>query len=486
MTESWNTGSNFGSREGDWPEVDVDSDEEGTEAMRRAEAAMHATIERSIPQRNQHPTHEAIPESLYIKAEKHQDQLTLEERQRLLSRGDVVGKALAYPDSLTIDEIHEVLLWPPVDVVHANIQQATCGTLSTPRELYAKAKDALDRGQFDTMLNDCEIALLSRSFHPVDDPSFSPGTIMEALGEPGNGKALALMSERMGLAVDVLQAAMIRQMRTSTPMSLLLGFSSAAGPSLSMPIPRVSSAEPLQDRLRHRHEFQSLNRVNAIGYPEHQSNHNNVTDDGTTFPQTTSVPFPSSNGFPPASFQSASPSLLLPTSWPAAPPPSRVDLFGAGPWPPMATPCDPIALFRDATQLLGYDVSPGWSTLTEDQKEVYRGRSETLRREAWAEHNAALARQTPTITISSREEGQSPRQLHQRNFSRGERLPGVPRRPALITGLRVFHAELGLGMDFQDVLRRWEGLAEEQKVAYDGMAARDNAANWAAYQQGMS
>jgi hypothetical protein len=49
MAESRNMDPNLGTREEDWPEIDVDSDtEEGASAMRRADAALHATIERSI------------------------------------------------------------------------------------------------------------------------------------------------------------------------------------------------------------------------------------------------------------------------------------------------------------------------------------------------------------------------------------------------------------------------------------------------------
>ncbi|KAL2141761.1 hypothetical protein VTI28DRAFT_2017 [Corynascus sepedonium] len=47
-----------------------------------------------------------IPRALYDKARDHQDQLTEAERQRFLSRGDVVAKALDSPDSLTTEEIH--------------------------------------------------------------------------------------------------------------------------------------------------------------------------------------------------------------------------------------------------------------------------------------------------------------------------------------------------------------------------------------------
>lgn len=39
------------------------------------------------------------------------------------------------------------MFWPPPDILRANVQRATGGTLSTPSELFAKAKDALDRGQ---------------------------------------------------------------------------------------------------------------------------------------------------------------------------------------------------------------------------------------------------------------------------------------------------------------------------------------------------
>jgi hypothetical protein len=98
----------FGTREEDRPDIDLDSDiEEGAEAMRRAETAMLAFINRQIRGReHQHQQHQqsalrGIPEALYVKVKDHQDQRTLEERQLLLSRGDVIGKALAYPDSPT-------------------------------------------------------------------------------------------------------------------------------------------------------------------------------------------------------------------------------------------------------------------------------------------------------------------------------------------------------------------------------------------------
>ncbi|KAF3801935.1 hypothetical protein GCG54_00015157 [Colletotrichum gloeosporioides] len=189
MDESRNTGLSFGAigtREEDWPDIDGDLDtEEGVEAMRRADAALHATIDRSIQQQNaQSAQGGTIPRALYIKAQNQQNQLTDEERQLLLSRDNVVGKALAHPDSLTTDEMHQALLWPPPDVVRANIQRATGGQLNTAIELYAKEKNALDRGQFNTMMNYEEVALLARRFHARDDANFSEVGMSQALGQP--------------------------------------------------------------------------------------------------------------------------------------------------------------------------------------------------------------------------------------------------------------------------------------------------------------
>ncbi|KAK1852831.1 glucan -beta-glucosidase [Colletotrichum chrysophilum] len=216
MTEPRNLGSNFGTlgtREEDWPDVDGDLDsKEGAEAMRRADAALHATIERSIRQRNAQSAHgDAIPKSLYIKAQNQQDRLTNEERQLLLSRCDVVGKALARPDSLTTEEMHQALLWPPPDLVLANIQRATGGQLGTPIELYAKGKDALDRGQFNTMLNDDEVALLARRFHARDDPTFSEVGMSRALAQPGLAQAAEMLSSMLELDFAVFHAALMRQ-----------------------------------------------------------------------------------------------------------------------------------------------------------------------------------------------------------------------------------------------------------------------------------
>lgn len=216
---------NFGTREEDWIdletdlETDLDADpdtEEFAEAVRRSEAAMHATITRQIQQRKlqrklQSAHHDGIPLTLYIKAKDHQDQLTQEERHLLLSRGDIVGKALAHPDSLTADEMHQVALFPPPNVVRANIQRVTGGKLSTSNELFAKARDAMDRGEFETTLSHDEILLLKRSFYATDEMAFS-GERFEALSAsaggdaPGAGEAGSLIRRRLGMDLAVWKA----------------------------------------------------------------------------------------------------------------------------------------------------------------------------------------------------------------------------------------------------------------------------------------
>jgi hypothetical protein len=98
MAKLLNGDPNFGTLEEDWPDPDVDSStEEDAGAIRRSEAAFFASLDRSIQNRGwaQQAAYGNIPQSLYVKALNSQDQLTDEERQRLLSRGDVLRKALA-------------------------------------------------------------------------------------------------------------------------------------------------------------------------------------------------------------------------------------------------------------------------------------------------------------------------------------------------------------------------------------------------------
>ena len=169
--------------------------------MRRREAAL---LRRAV----QH-AYCWIPERLYRKARNHQGSLTEEERQVFLGCGDVLGRVIAYPDSATADEIHEACAWPPPDVVRANIHRATGGMLSTPTELYAKAKDALDRDEFDVLISDEEALLIVNGFYAEDDDSRP--RIMAPHAVPGFGHALTLLSRRLGLSESVFKAAWTRR-----------------------------------------------------------------------------------------------------------------------------------------------------------------------------------------------------------------------------------------------------------------------------------
>ncbi len=143
-----------------------------------------------------HPT---IPPALYVNANAHHDQLTPEERALLLSRGDVVGKALAQPDALTAAEAHEILGMPAPDVVRARIQRATCGKLSTVDELFAKAKiHPPTEGQYGAGLSDDEAELLAFDFHTSEEYQALTRAKWSAGDAPGIELAITLVVLRLG------------------------------------------------------------------------------------------------------------------------------------------------------------------------------------------------------------------------------------------------------------------------------------------------
>lgn len=147
------------------PGVAGSSTEESAETLRRREAAL---LRQTV-----HEAYCRIPPGLYLKA-RDQVPLTEDERAVFLGCGDVLGRVIAHPESATIDEVHEACAWPPPDVVRANIQRATGGRLGTPTELYAKAKDALDRGEFDALISDEEALLIDAGSNPLSlDGSWS-------------------------------------------------------------------------------------------------------------------------------------------------------------------------------------------------------------------------------------------------------------------------------------------------------------------------
>ncbi|KAF6793414.1 hypothetical protein CSOJ01_13931 [Colletotrichum sojae] len=380
MAQRRTTDPDLGTREEDWPDPDVDSDtESGADATRRSEAAMHATIDCSLRQsrRPPHEARDAIPQSLYVKAELRQDNLTEDERTLLLSRGDVVGKALARPRELTADEAHEVLDWPAPDVVREAIKRATNGTMSSPTELYAKGKIALDRGEsIDSTMSAEEIALLARGFRDADAEGFPAGPpMMAGLGGPGAGEAMALVASRMGLDLAVFRAAAAcetgkigRRLGLMAPGPAGTEAGSMAGPS---PAGRQSA-----DVIGAMH---ALAREHELG---------NMTDEEGAAGNIQLV-----NSLraatPQSSLLNAAPGHSAPPAPRPAPAFTRMGIFGSAPWPPRVQPRNPHDLFREDAHVSGFDAFQGWYSLSEKERQAYRERSEALRHEAWALHEGS-------------------------------------------------------------------------------------------------
>ncbi|KAK4241158.1 hypothetical protein C8A03DRAFT_30639 [Achaetomium macrosporum] len=155
-----------------------------------------------------------------------------------------VDKALAYPDSLTVGKTYEAFLWPLPDELRADIQRATSGTLSTPTELLVDAKDAIDRGQFETMVNGHEVTLPAWGFRTVDEPGSCARARMCALTASGAGRAMELLLQRLGLdhTGHIIQAAGLRQLSIARQTaSASPGLGPGSGPAT---VPSL----PVQDR----------------------------------------------------------------------------------------------------------------------------------------------------------------------------------------------------------------------------------------------
>ncbi|KAK4149026.1 hypothetical protein C8A00DRAFT_38391 [Chaetomidium leptoderma] len=415
--------------------------EEGAEAVRRAEAAFHASL------RQQPPTSGAIPQALYEKARDSQDQLTQQERHLLLSRGDLVGKALASPDSLKTNEIHELLFWPPPDIARANIQRATGGTLSTPSELYAKAKDAMDRGQFETMLSHDEATLLSHSFYAVDDPAFSPGGILAGLGLPGRGQVFQLLANRLGLDYAISKAAAVRVVRSPQMAPTVPG----PGPgSATAPVGVTATPAPIPQGQR-----DPLEIINAITSLREQFQLGNIPEE--EFRARYKEYFAALRSLNPAPVPMAPASFPSQIQWPGPSlPPSSNDLFGSGPWPDTHARRGAFDLFKDETDLYGFDVQFRWQSLPEAHKEAYRVRAEASRRAAWAEFEVALATPPPT-------------RLEDHMWSQsgaGRSLLPSHTLTLVVTGFELFRNERAVGLEYQVVVAMWEALTKEQRKAY--------------------
>ncbi|KAK8876810.1 hypothetical protein PGQ11_001756 [Apiospora arundinis] len=74
-----------------------------------------------------------ISKALYQKAETQNEELSDDEatqRALFLNRGDLVGRALARPQSLTLEEKYELMHWGPPETLHAAIRSASGGQVS--------------------------------------------------------------------------------------------------------------------------------------------------------------------------------------------------------------------------------------------------------------------------------------------------------------------------------------------------------------------
>ena len=203
LDEGWRTRRRYPDPIGhdikDKRKTDVADTPSGTGPAAAAGSSSSSTVLAGQSRKRAKLDHLPIPPALYVKAGNHQDQLTPGERSLLLSRGDLVGKALGQPDSLTAEEVHELLSMPPPDVVCADILRASGGTLSTVDELYAKAKKHPPReGRFGVGLKIAERDLLWGRFQTRETSKALRSAAWEAGRAPGVDLAVNLVTLRLG------------------------------------------------------------------------------------------------------------------------------------------------------------------------------------------------------------------------------------------------------------------------------------------------
>jgi len=97
--------------------------------------------------------------------------------------------------------------------MRALIQRATCGALSTPGELIAKAKEAIERGRLQEDLNDEEVRLIEQGFW--DQP---PSWLLKWGSDRCEGKehATSLVCSRLGFDLVVVDKVRGHQARAKS------------------------------------------------------------------------------------------------------------------------------------------------------------------------------------------------------------------------------------------------------------------------------
>ncbi len=148
----------------------------------------------------------------------------------------------------------------------------------------------------------------------------------------------------------------------------------------------------------------------------------------------------------------------------------------------------PVGIFSLTTGSRGLDRDPDWADLPENEKEVYRGRSEARRREAWAWFEGWLNWAAPTRLPSPTQPGPLPERWVGRQsdpFGVGirETIIEIHQPPAMhpplaipVYGFEVFRDEMVAeagdgGVGFWEVLGRWEALPDRDRIEYNDKAS---------------
>lgn len=495
--------------------MDIDSDtSEGRRQSELADDALFACINSSIARQNRHPSFSNVPDDLYEKAEAHQDQLTDQERQLLLSRGDLVGKVLGNPDSLTHDEIHEFLLWPAPDVVRTNIQNATVGTCSTPTELFAKFKTILDRGEkLETVASDAELVLPARQFHDLKDETYQDTASLAMASLKGHDSATKLLFSRLELDGQVLQASCMYYLqrgnvKNASMTTAMQEAVNVVSPEVNMRLIRMG--EPINKHIKGElsdAEFANSMQEHIAGLktaagpsPNRYAPLRDLIDNLTTIWQeqeqgAVMVPLQETLGrhaqamgaFDDARFggiyrDENARFMAKERAW-------TNDLFGTGEWPPGYSwqKITPVKLFREAMpSLKGLAIQRTWRALPEEDKAPYRTQSEGMRLAAWESHRSNPV--PPPSYAPPPNEGYCPpnsqgRQQQQPGYeSRPMRQPWRP-PPMIMTDLILFRDECYPGMNIMDALARLQALSPAERREYGRRAEQMNEAANAAQRE---
>lgn len=487
-----------------------------------SEEVQSANIHESIARENgQVPAFSHIPGSLYLKAAKHHEDLTEDERRLLNSRGDLVGKALSYPDTLSEAEIHELLLWRPPEIVRKTFQEATDGKVSTPSEFYAIGKAALDRGEdLQATFGDAALRLPGHHFHAPDDTGYNPGTIFCASRQPGWDASFQLLNKRQGVDAKV----MITCFQHGRKQDAVNNGQENAWLEEQAKVQRAIDAVP-KPILEITTRMQSLHNQLDFGYISKQQV---IAQSWIELEALRAVAGPERIQYKPANRLLRSMHALQMVHMRGDESDDDVvgglqlhlssftrSLFGHNSssedlvsyedshiwnsWPLQMLLDDPPTAFqlftkrgrrRDGGRDSGQSEA-AWAELTEWQKQIYRDEHEELRLAAWKKHkeqrnalssspassSAAPVHTAPATSIEykpprKKRPGEPQRRYEDLANERRARKGLPPLEPPELSGLHVFHGEVAFDMEFDlELMRRWDKLSQEERDAWDAKAA---------------